>query len=47
MRRTLGYPDQRNHRNLEGCWFTLHPDGGLEVSDSVNILRNTTTSDTL
>jgi probable phosphoglycerate mutase len=47
MRRTLGYPDQRNHRNLEGCWFTLNHDGSLEVSDSVNILRNTTTSDTL
>lgn len=47
MRRVLGYPDQRNHRNLEGCWFTVSTDGGVEVEESVNVLRNATISNTL
>ena len=47
MRRVLGQPDQRNHRNLEGCWFTVGNDGAIEVEDSVNVLRNATISNTL
>ena len=47
MRRVLGYPDQRNHRNLEGCWFTVTADGAVEVEESVNVLRNATISNTL
>ncbi|MBU6226009.1 MAG: phosphoglycerate mutase family protein [Acidobacteria bacterium] len=47
MRRVLGYPDQRNHRNLEGCWFTVTTDGTVNVEESVNVLRNATISNTL
>lgn len=47
MRRVLGYPDQRNHRNLEGCWFTVAADGTVKVEESVNVLRNATISNTL
>ena len=47
MRRVLGHSDQRNHRNLEGCWFTISSDGEVSCAESVNILRNSTTSDTL
>jgi broad specificity phosphatase PhoE len=47
MRRVLGHSDQRNHRNLEGCWFTITADGEVSCAESVNILRNSTTSDTL
>lgn len=47
LRRVLGYPDQRNHRNLEGCWFTVDADGTLKVEESVNVLRNATISNTL
>lgn len=51
LRRRLGQPDQRNHRNLEGCWFTLTVSGPavgtLSVRESVNVLRNTTESETL
>lgn len=47
MRRVLGYPDQRNHRNLEGCWFGVSDDGTLSVEESVNVLRNATISNTL
>jgi len=47
MRRVLGYPDQRNHRNLEGCWFAVSGDGTLTVEESINVLRNATISNTL
>lgn len=47
MRRVLGYPDQRNHRNLEGCWFGVSNDGTLSVEESINVLRNATISNTL
>ena len=47
MRRVLGYPDQRNHRNLEGCWFSVSADGTLNVEESINVLRNATISNTL
>lgn len=47
MRRVLGYPDQRNHRNLEGCWFSVSTDGVLNVEESINVLRNATISNTL
>jgi hypothetical protein len=47
MRRVLGYPDQRNHRNLEGCWFSVSDDGTLSVEESINVLRNATISNTL
>lgn len=47
LRRVLGHPDQRNHRNLEGCWFTLSAEGRIEVESSINILRNATISNTL
>ncbi|MFM8908145.1 MAG: NAD(+) synthase, partial [Actinomycetota bacterium] len=40
-------PDQRNHRNLEGCWFTVTTDGTVNVEESVNVLRNATISNTL
>lgn len=47
MRRVLGFPDQRNHRNLEGCWFTVRADGAVTVEESINVLRNATISNTL
>ncbi len=47
MRRVLGFPDQRNHRNLEGCWFTVTTAGTVNVEESVTVLRNATTSNTL
>ena len=47
MRRVLGHPDQRNHRNLEGCWFSVAADGTLTVEESINVLRNATISNTL
>lgn len=47
MRRVLGHPDQRNHRNLEGCWFSISPEGRVAVEASVNVLRNATISNTL
>lgn len=47
LRRVLGHPDQRNHRNLEGCWFALSAEGRIEVEASVNVLRNATISNTL
>jgi len=47
MRRVLGHPDQRNHRNLEGCWFSVSSDGTLTVEESINVLRNATISNTL
>ena len=47
MRRVLGFPDQRNHRNLEGCWFTVSDDGTVGVEESINVLRNATISNTL
>ncbi len=47
MRRVLGHPDQRNHRNLEGCWFTVTTDGKVSVEESINVLRNATISNTL
>jgi len=47
MRHLLGHSDQRNHRNLEGCWFIISGTGEVSVAESVNILRNSTTSDTL
>lgn len=47
MRRVLGHPDQRNHRNLEGCWFSVTTDGTLTVEESINVLRNATISNTL
>lgn len=47
LRRVLGYPDQRNHRNLEGCWFSVTVDGTLNVEESINVLRNATISNTL
>jgi broad specificity phosphatase PhoE len=51
LRRRLGIPDQRNHRNLEGCWFTIVVSGDargtLAVRESVNVLENATTSETL
>lgn len=47
MRRVLGHPDQRSHRNLEGCWFTVTADGTVAAKESVNVLRNATISNTL
>ncbi len=47
MRRVLGFPDQRNHRNLEGCWFSLSAEGKVSVEESINVLRNATISNTL
>jgi broad specificity phosphatase PhoE len=51
LRRRLGIPDQRNHRNLEGCWFTIVVSGDargtLTVRESVNVLENATASETL
>jgi probable phosphoglycerate mutase len=47
MRRVLGFPDQRNHRNLEGCWFTVAADGAVTAEESINVLRNATISNTL
>jgi probable phosphoglycerate mutase len=47
MRRVLGCPNQRNHRNLESCWFTVTTDGAVNVEESVNVLRNATISNTL
>jgi broad specificity phosphatase PhoE len=51
LRRRLGMPDQRNHRNLEGCWFSMvvsgNAPGRLTVRESVNVLENSTASETL
>ncbi|MBM3729346.1 MAG: histidine phosphatase family protein [Actinobacteria bacterium] len=47
MRRVLGHPDQRSHRNLEGCWFTVTTNGTVKVEESVSVLRNATVSNTL
>lgn len=51
LRRRLGMPDQRNHRNLEGCWFSMvvsgDARGALSVRDSFHVLENSTTAETL
>ena len=51
LRRRLGMPDQRNHRNLEGCWFSIVVSGDargtITVKQSFDILENSTAAETL